>query len=157
MQFLAVKEALEAEREKFNLEIERFQQMSYTEQTAHIPYQEITENILNLRCPRCRLVFAEFDGCFALTCKCRAGICAWCLADCGADAHGHVARCPENRTGSVYGTPQDFNRHHRDRRKRLVEEKLKSSNVPAAVMNILRTKLAQDLRHLDIRIDLPGW
>jgi len=40
----------------------------------------ILENILNLRCPRatCKKVFADFDGCFAVTChSCRCGFCGW--------------------------------------------------------------------------------
>ena len=53
--------------------------------------------LLNDACPRCGAVFGGFDGCAALTCgRCRAGFCAWCLADCGADAHAHVARCGSN-------------------------------------------------------------
>lgn len=121
--------------------------MSLNEQTAHMLYQDITENILNLRCPRCRLVFADFEGCFALSCRCGARFCAWCLVDCGLDAHSHVARCPENRTGSVYGDLMIFNTHHRERRKRRVEDKLRSISISAAVMDILRTKLAKDLHH----------
>eukprot|EP00756_Hemistasia_phaeocysticola_P018806 Hpha_TRINITY_DN15619_c4_g3::TRINITY_DN15619_c4_g3_i1::g.99383::m.99383 len=57
---------------------------------------------LNLKCPRCGQVFANFDGCFALTCpqrECRAAFCAWCLEDCGKDAHAHVIRCPFSQSG----------------------------------------------------------
>lgn len=53
--------------------------------------QHIQEAILVLRCPRCEAPFNDFVGCFALTCpQCRCGICAWCLNDCGDDAHKHV-------------------------------------------------------------------
>ena len=48
---------------------------------------------LNMKCPRCRQVFDDYDGCNALTCgnvDCGAAICAICLKDCGSDAHGHV-------------------------------------------------------------------
>jgi len=52
---------------------------------------------LNNACPRCKAVFEDFNGCTALTChRCSAGFCAWCLADCGADAHRHVASCARN-------------------------------------------------------------
>ena len=85
----------------------------------------IEEQILNLRCPRCSAVFADFANCFALTCgKCRAGFCAWCLADCGKDAHRHVANCAENRAPgrNVYGNVQLFKEAHAERRRRLVDE-----------------------------------
>jgi hypothetical protein len=37
------------------------------------------------------------DACCTLTCKrCRCNFCAWCLEDCGADAHAHVANCWHN-------------------------------------------------------------
>ncbi len=29
----------------------------------------VTEEILTLRCPRCRAAFLDFDGCFSLTCE----------------------------------------------------------------------------------------
>ena len=48
---------------------------------------------LSLKCPRCSMVFNDFDGCLALTCgnpQCNAGFCALCLADCGTDAHTHL-------------------------------------------------------------------
>lgn len=55
-------------------------------------FNEITEQI-NLRCPRCQIVFSDYDGCNALQCashSCKAAFCAICLKDCGTDAHGHV-------------------------------------------------------------------
>ena len=40
-----------------------------------------------------RRYMVDFDGCFALNCsRCRAAFCAYCLADCGKDAHMHVGR-----------------------------------------------------------------
>jgi ankyrin repeat protein/serine/threonine protein kinase len=86
--------------------------------------RHIEEQILNLRCPRCEAVFHEFDNCFALTCgKCRAGFCAWCLHDCGDDAHQHVANCVYNRARpSVFGSLAQFDACHVERRERLVAE-----------------------------------
>lgn len=53
--------------------------------------QHIRERIMNLQCPRCHAVFADFDGCTALTCaRCRCGFCGVCFADCGRDAHAHI-------------------------------------------------------------------
>ena len=58
--------------------------------------EHIVESILTLACPRCKQAFVDFDGCFALQCgRCRAAFCAYCLADCGRDAHAHVGACEE--------------------------------------------------------------
>ena len=43
----------------------------------------LIEECLNIRCPRCKAVFLDFDGCLALPCgnrACGAGFCALCLA-----------------------------------------------------------------------------
>ena len=88
--------------------------------------QHVVENILTLACPRCSQAFIDFDGCFALSCgRCRAAFCAYCLADCGKDAHAHVGTCAEGKDSlkaagagnrrnvgghpaTVYGTKQAF-------------------------------------------------
>ncbi|EEH55031.1 uncharacterized protein MICPUCDRAFT_68871 [Micromonas pusilla CCMP1545] len=58
--------------------------------------EHVVEKILTLSCPRCTQAFVDFEGCFALNCsRCRAAFCAYCLADCGKDAHAHVGSCPE--------------------------------------------------------------
>ena len=114
---------------------------------------EIVENTLNLRCPRCRKVFVDFEGCFALTCSqntCRAGICAWCLKDCGADAHAHVAQCPEGRGQGYFGQKAAFDEHHRQRKQRLVRELVR--NEPAEVQQHVRRLLEKDLRDLGITL-----
>lgn len=65
-------------------------------------YQFIQNNILCMSCPRCKTVFADFDGCTALKClnqACQGFFCAWCLTFAGntnEDAHRHVATCPAN-------------------------------------------------------------
>ena len=49
------------------------------------------------RCPRCGAAFLDFSGCCALSCfRCGCGFCAWCLADCGRDAHRQLANCQRN-------------------------------------------------------------
>ena len=61
------------------------------------------EKLLDLKCPRCEQVFIDFDNCMALSCAkagCGAAFCGWCLADCGDDAHSHVARCPAKPAGA---------------------------------------------------------
>jgi len=60
--------------------------------------EHITENILTTKCPHGH-AFVDFNGCAALTChicKPKSNFCAWCLADCGKDAHTHVAYCSSN-------------------------------------------------------------
>ena len=62
--------------------------------------------------------FADFDGCFALTCgHCKIGFCALCLQNCGADAHPHLARegeCPF--ACGQFGTPEQLSQSRRLRR-----------------------------------------
>jgi serine/threonine protein kinase len=81
----------------------------------------IAENLLTLHCPRetCRAAVLDFDGCFAVTCSaCNCGFCGWCLADCGRDAHAHVKQCPSSRhQGSHYGSQEEFNQVHKDRKR----------------------------------------
>jgi hypothetical protein len=85
--------------------------------------QHIIERILTLSCPRCDQAFANFDGCWALTCSrqgCGCGFCALCLKDCGSDAHAHVAEC----AGDVFGSMEEFQR--RQKQRKLVKEYLAS-------------------------------
>lgn len=94
---------------------------------VHKATEHIVERILTLHCPRCDQAFIDFDGCCALTCSrpgCGCGFCAFCLADCGADAHRHVLQCPENTSparGYFISSPQ-FNQSQCDRRLRLLRE-----------------------------------
>jgi hypothetical protein len=61
--------------------------------------RHITNNLLCLRCPRCKQVFVDFVNCFALDVRQMwCWFCAWCLHDCGEDAHRHVNNCAHNTT-----------------------------------------------------------
>ena len=63
------------------------------------------EEMMDLHCPKCRGVFGQFVGCAALTCEyagCHAHFCAFCLADCGGDAHPHVRTCRLNPKQNEY-------------------------------------------------------
>jgi phosphoribosyl-ATP pyrophosphohydrolase len=54
---------------------------------------------LNMKCPRCKQVFFDYDGCNALRCgnsECRAAFCAVCLIDCKDDAHSHINQAHGN-------------------------------------------------------------
>ena len=67
-------------------------ELAETNTRAREIFNELTDEI-NLKCPRCKMVFTDYDGCNALSCgvsACRAAFCAICLEDCGADAHSHV-------------------------------------------------------------------
>lgn len=99
------------------------------------------------------MAFAEFDGCFALTCgnrSCRCGICAWCLADCGSDAHQHVPSCAENKTGGVHGTFQAFEKHHRRRRATATAKLIAQQKLSKSVVLKLKLMISTDLSGLKI-------
>ncbi|KAE9014227.1 hypothetical protein PF010_g8129 [Phytophthora fragariae] len=68
---------------------------------------KVHSDIVNLKCPKCELVFVDFDfdSCAALTCAnpvCKGGFCAYCLEDCGDDAHQHVSKCSLNPNKPYY-------------------------------------------------------
>ena len=116
--------------------------------------KKIIEDILTLKCPRqhCRRAFLDFDGCFALTCgACTCAFCAYCLEDCGRDAHSHVANCRYNIAPgkSVHATFQVFERAQRERRTRLLKQHL-AQHVEAGVRGALIEALARDLADLGI-------
>jgi hypothetical protein len=108
------------------------------ESVAGMHARKIQEDLLNLKCPRCLAVFVSFDGCFAVKChRCQCGFCAWCLQDCGKDAHGHVVRCPHRRSEEVYyGDFDQFEACHRSRKARLVHSYLK--DIPAQAKQVVK-------------------
>ena len=99
-------------------------------------------------------MFVDFDGCFALTCGnmlCKTAFCAWCLQDCGADAHAHVANCKMNtRRGDPYGTLEEFQNHHKDRKRRLVIEKLQDQSL--VIRDAVLLKINEELKALQIPV-----
>ena len=148
-----LKEELEKQEKRIREEYERIQRIKDVDEREATKLRlDIIEQILTLRCPRCKAAFTDFSGCFALTCRCSAGFCAWCLKDCGADAHSHIPGCVENGTpGDVFGSFERFNQHHQQRRQRLVREKFHSQS--REVQNHLRRLLVKDLADLKITID----
>ena len=147
---------LSEQEKRLRDEFRRIQEMTdLDERKATLLRWSIVEDILTLKCPAplCKKAFLDFEGCFALTCSaCHIGFCAWCLANCGGDAHAHVARCPENRSGSVHGSLVEFNAHHRQRRTNLITAKLASET--AEVRRIALRLLANELTDLQIQIRL---
>ncbi len=110
-------------RGEFEARVERLRQELARGQDAHTQKisrhrLHVAENILTLKCPRatCGRAFIDYAGCMALYCQCGCGFCAWCLADCGGDAHPHVLACPHNlQRGSYGGSVEEFKTAHRTR------------------------------------------
>ena len=115
---------------------------------------KIIDEILTLRCPRCKAAFLDFDGCFALKCNlCPCKFCGWCLFDCGnEDAHPHVLMCQHREPGAdrYWGTEKEF--HSAQNKRRL--QKLNSFLETLDLME--RTKvldsITQDLQDLKLRL-----
>jgi hypothetical protein len=142
----AVRAALEEERRKVAEEQERLRQMDEETREIHLLKTEITGNILIPKCPRCKQAFIDFEGCFALTCcnkRCNAAFCAWCEADCGSDAHTHVAHCRFGN-GEVFGNLERLNQVRNTLRKAKIENLLRvvSASVKAKVLEDLRKDFA---------------
>ena len=148
-QAAAAREQIEKEHRLENERIQRIKDLD--EREANIVRRRIVTDVLNLQCPRCKAVFCNFDGCFALTCgrnDCRAAFCAWCTVDCGDDAHDHVGSCPEGQ--GMFSTIGIFNEHHRVRREKKVRE-IVNQQTGKVRDNLLRI-IQKDLADLRIQI-----
>ena len=113
--------------ERLQLELKKLTEMDEQQREVLSAHRHITENIINLKCPRCKAVFVDFEGCFAVKCSsCPCGFCAWCFADCGSDAHPHVMQCPHkppgNSSRTYYGTAAEFEAQNLRRRKKMLCE-----------------------------------
>jgi hypothetical protein len=106
-----------------NKKTRRIETMVKFEGRALSLFQDLCE-LLNMKCPRCDVVFADYDGCNALSCRvtsCGAAFCAVCLQDCGQDAHEHVR--------SQHGDLHDRDAFHRASKERvptIMQEFIKS-------------------------------
>jgi hypothetical protein len=143
-------EAIEAERVRLQAQFDEIMRIQDEDKRkAELIRLEITSEILNLKCPapNCGAVFADFDGCFALTCaRCKAGFCAWCLEHCGNDAHAHCLQVH----GSYYGTREQFVESQRVRRQDMVRQRLSREN--ARTQELVRELMWKDLDDLGIHI-----
>ena len=104
--------------------------MSDYEKRLRSHRKHVIERILTLACPRCSRAFLGFEECFAI--KCSAWVkddpnsccqfCAYCLKDCGQDAHPHVLDnvCPGNR--GLFQSVEVFEDVQRNRRERMLRE-----------------------------------
>ena len=120
---------------------------------ARVARAHILERILTLACPRCGQAFVDFEGCFALTCSragCGCRFCAYCLTDCGRDAHPHVRTCPKNTAPGrdIYGDEARFVGAQQTRRSSMLREYL--ATLPADVRSRAVRDCAQELRDLGI-------
>ena len=136
---------LEKQEARLRSEFEQTLAKSGEEREAHLLIRKIRNEILNLRCPACGAVFVDFEGCFALRCAvstCRRAFCAWCLVDCGKNAHKHLAVCPEGN-GSFWGDLTAFNAHHKKRRAARIKALLKeeSKMIQRKVLDALKIEL----------------
>lgn len=173
-----VAEEMEAQMEaRLQLERERAKRGAGKEEKLRVAKEHVIEHILTLACPRCKQAFVDFDGCFALKCsRCAAAFCAYCLADCGRDAHQHVGSCPEgqasvkaakkqkgvggraigNMPATVYGTKEAFDVAQKRRRCRYLA--LYLEKLDADGQRELIKALATELRDLDIaEKDVRHW
>lgn len=111
-------------------ELEREKQMG----TIQFHVNSITNQVLNVACPRCGAVFTDFSGCFALHCHrsdCGCAFCGWCLQDCGSNAHNHVKTCLAKLSDdNFHGTHDQFVEAHSRRKNRLLSEYLNRISDP---------------------------
>ena len=134
-------------------ELARLARLSEFERQVEAARLHVEENLLTLKCPRpaCGQAFVDFSNCFALQChRCGCGFCAWCLADCGADAHAHVANCPQNRhpQRAVYADLSLFDMCQKERRERGIRRFLCTLNED------VNTAVRASMRHAFLLVDL---
>jgi len=149
----AVDQALKEQEARLRNEFERIQAIKdEDERKSERIRLDIIENILTLRCPRCKCAFIDYTGCAALTCSnCKASFCALCLKDCGTNAHSHVLNCPENKHKDLFIPEKEFNRHHSIRREQLINEKIKDQS--NKTKRLLSQRMEKDFGDLGIQVN----
>ena len=125
---------VEVHRENTKKEHGREKMVTYKER-ARALYLELADS-LNLKCPRCGLVFHDYSGCNALHCgnpDCNASFCAICQKDCGSDAHPHA-----HTHGNLYDKTL-FIQAKTERESRVVDSFLSQhANEPFEVKELVR-------------------
>ena len=102
---------VEATERRVAAERARLRASAGAEERLRAAREHVIEKIFTPCCPRCSQAFVDFTGCFALSCsRCRAGICAYCLADCGKDAHAHIGSCAQAKAMSAWNSRQKKNK-----------------------------------------------
>jgi len=137
--------------ERMAAERRRVQALRADELRVEQTVRHVQERILTLKCPRCEAAFLDFNGCFALTChRCQCGFCAYCLADCGRDAHQHVQQCPHRLQDGYGGSFAQFEEAQRRRRQRMVQGYL--ADVGADIRDRVVAALRRDFADLGLQI-----
>ena len=161
---IKVKEAELAKKMAREMEIrleekmEKWKKMTAHEKKIHKLRTHIIEEIFTLKCPRCSKAFLDFNGCCALKCTdwvrgdpnscCQ--FCAYCLKDCGADAHPHVRAgdcCPENK--GLFLNDGEIKDVHKARRTRMLKKYLRGINDTIVQVEII-SSIQREMRDLDL-------
>jgi hypothetical protein len=121
--------------------------------------QDATEKLVDictLKCPHCRMVFAEFSDCFAVCCStenvdgrrfgCNGHFCAWCFDPFATsdDAHAHILNggctnllhAGEKHplyTGNLFGHQEDFELANTRRREKRLTAVVRNMNDKARI------------------------
>jgi hypothetical protein len=124
---------LEAQiREQLQEEQRRLASLEEHQRKVLSARKHIEEEILQMKCPRCRIAFYDFEGCLAISCStCPCKFCGWCFEDCGDnDAHPHVQTCIQVPKGVDAFFPQmpdvlgAFEKAHNRRCRELIDKYL---------------------------------
>jgi len=135
--------------------------------------KHIVDDILTMRCPRCRMAFADWDGCNAVYCTyagCGCNFCPFCLKDCGGgvkfgqrqvaptgddEVHKHVQTC---KYAQGIGHMNDgrvqrdvWNRIRKQRIEECLKERCSSVDMRQKVVNNLQTQF----KELGLMITVP--
>lgn len=127
--------------------------LQLTKEHAKINAAEARNDALNLKCPHCCTVYAEFDGCMALCCAtCKGNFCGYChkATESSSGAHSHVRECLMNETsnGSYYATPEEIRNAQRRYRTRQIKKFLRKFKKNE--QNAIIIELKDDLSDLGI-------
>jgi len=133
----------------------------------------IVDNILTMRCPRCKMAFADWEGCNAVYCTyagCGCNFCPFCLKDCGGgvkfgqravapagdDAvHKHVQSC-KNAQGIGHQNDGRVQREVWNRiRKQRIEQCLKDKCSTVKQMQTVVEKMKPHFDELGLTIRVP--
>eukprot|EP00656_Telonema_subtile_P053228 TRINITY_DN7649_c0_g1_i2.p1 TRINITY_DN7649_c0_g1~~TRINITY_DN7649_c0_g1_i2.p1 ORF type:complete len:1491 (+),score=142.91 TRINITY_DN7649_c0_g1_i2:123-4595(+) len=153
-------EIRQEERARLEAEQAMLAQLSDFEKQVRASRKHLSDELLTLKCPRCGQAFLDFNGCFALKCSsCPCGFCAWCLSDCGADAHHHVSSCPQKPAGAdrFFGSQQQFEQSHQARQSRQIRAYLLTldEDVRLAVVRVCAMDL-RDTGHGEIPVEFAS-
>ncbi|CAB9528797.1 expressed unknown protein [Seminavis robusta] len=120
---------------------------------AELVAKRARNEALNLKCPHCKAVYAEFDGCMALKCAiCHGNFCGYCHhpVSTSQGAHEHVRDCNDNESsnGSYFASKDEIKRGQRKYRTKQLRKFLRQHK--KEIQNATIIELQKDLADLDI-------